>query len=161
LIDHPTIPKRPYYETYWGYRAALRIAPEYVEEWRPITVKAIDSHFGANRWLRVMRDYSFSKGPTSKPRFAETVRHTARAAALLYMLEPTNRRVSETAWNLISESADLQQLDGGWKEFRETTEPSSLWSTVYVFQFLSMLVASSQQDIPDERQSFVEKADDL
>lgn len=160
LTNDPTIPKRPYYETYWAYHAAIRIAPEYVEKWRPITEEAIRRHFGPDRWLRVMRDFSFAKGPTARASFAQSVRHTARAADLLHMLLPGNPRVAEVAWQLVAESKTLQRSDGGWIEFRGTEEPSSLWSTIYIFRFLSTLVSSEPREIP-EWEKFREKASAL
>src|ERR1017187_1249098 len=51
IAGNPLLPKRPYYQTYWGYQAAFKIAPEYVEKWRPLTLDGIRRHFGNDRWL--------------------------------------------------------------------------------------------------------------
>jgi TIR domain len=158
IVTDRVIRKRPYYETFWGYRAALCIAPECVEKWRPLTICAIERHFGEARWLQVVREYSFSKGPTARPPIVESVRHTARAADVLRMLDHEHRRVSEVAWALISESDTLQNSDGGWTEFRGTNEPSSLWATAYVYRFLAGLVNSPASGVLPERQQFMEKA---
>jgi hypothetical protein len=159
-VDSSVLPKLPYYHTYWGYEAALRLTPGRARQWSSITLAAIARHFGAGRWLRVVRKYSFSEGPRTSPYFAESVRHTARAAEITLLLAPDHRRVSEVAWELLREAKQLQRDDGGWAEFRDPRQPSSLWSTVYVYRFLSKLVQSDQK-VPDERERFVEQASGL
>ena len=160
IVRDRAIPKRPYYETFWGYYAALRISPERIEDWGRVTVDAVERHFGKFRWIRVSRDI-FEKGPRTPPSCAESVRHTARAADVLRMLDPNHTRVSEVAWALIIESDRLQNADGGWVEFRGLKEPSSLWATVYVYRFLACLVNFPGSAVIPEHPQFVEKAGQL
>lgn len=160
-IDHPSMRKRPYFHTYWGYKAAFSIAPECVSAWGQMTINAIEQHFGDRRWLAVTRGSTFAQGPKSRAQIAETIRHTARAADVLFMLDPKHRRVSETAWNLLSEAKALQNTDGGWIEFRGGSATSSLWSSVYVFRFLSTLIASTEPRVPDERTDFLRQVEPL
>jgi hypothetical protein len=160
IVDSSIRPKLPYSHTYWGYEAALRLVPDRVCEWIPITLGAIDRHFGAGRWLRVVREFSFSDGPRTAPGFAESVRHTTRAAELTCLLSANHRRVSEVAWELIREANQLQHTDGGWPEFRDVQGPSSLWSTAYVHRFLSKL-SQQEQTIPDEREEFLAQVEPL
>jgi len=160
VVNSSVLPKLPYYHTYWGYEAALQVAPDYVRQWSPLTLAAIGRHFGAGRWLKVVREYSFSDGPRTPPYFAESVRHTARAAELTHLLSPGHRRVSEIAWQLLREAEQLQRDDGGWLGFRDLQQPSSLWSTAYIHRFLSKLTQPSQV-IPDEREAFLGQAKEL
>lgn len=155
------IPKRPYYHTYWGYEAALRLDPASVAIWAPLTLDAISQHFNGDRWLKVVREYAFCDGPVKKPALAESVRHTARAAELTHFLKPEHRRVSEVAWDLVHGAALLQHPDGGWQEFREEGNPPGLWATVYVYRFLSKLASARDPAVPDERQAFLERASPL
>jgi hypothetical protein len=159
IVDSNILPKLPYYYTYWGYEAALRLAPDYMSTWAPVTIEAINQHFGVARWLKVVREYAFSDGPRTSHYFAESIRHIARAAELTYLLAPHHRRVSEVAWNLVREANELQHADGGWPEFRDVQGPSSLWSTAYVYRFLSKL--SKSETMPDERKAFLEEIDPL
>lgn len=149
------MPKRPYYQTYWGYEAMLRLQPTLVGTWAPITIEAVSRHFGESRWLHVVREYAFSSGPRKSPPLAQSVRHTARAAELLHLLEPRHRRVSQVAWDLLDQSPFLQQVDGGWREFCDGEGSSALWSTVYVHRFLSKLKLLDDIDVPDERNAFL------
>ena len=154
-------PKRPYYHTYWGYEAALRLDPTFVSTWAPVTLEAIYSHFGGGRWLKVVRDFSFSSGPLKKPELSETVRHTARAAELTYLLAPQHPLVSEVVWDLVDEASTLQDANGGWREFREGGNPPALWATVYVYRFLSKLKLAASGSMPDEREAFLGKVSTL
>lgn len=149
-------PKRPYYHTYWGYEAALRLEPGSVSTWASITLEAISSHFGGGRWLKVVREYAFSSGPRKRPELAESVRHTARAAELTHLLAPSHRRTSEVAWDLINEASILQHANGGWREFRDEVSPPALWATVYVHRLLSKLKLTTDGAVPDEREAFLE-----
>ncbi len=151
------VPKRPYYQTYWGYEAALRVDPDFARVSAPITLAAIDRHFGQFRWLKVIREYSFSSGPRKSPELAESVRHTARAAELTLLLAPEHRRVSEVAWDLVNEAGSLQYANGGWREFRDTLSPPALWATVYVYRLLAKLALGRQASLPVEREAFLEK----
>src|ERR1700728_1246563 len=155
------LPKRPYYHTYWGYEAALRLEPAWVNLWAPVTVQAVEGHFGPDRWLRVVRNYDFAKGPRSPANIAETVRHTARAAELLDLLSPGHRLVSEIAWQLIREARLLQASDGGWREFRGCECQSDLWPTIYVYRFLKKLLLSEASHMPFERDVFVKQTEPL
>lgn len=156
-VGGQTFPKYPYYLTYWGYRAALHIAPDHVGGWRPLTLNAVATHFRSGRWLKVELQVPYSAGPTAKPRIAETVRHTARAAELLHLLQGDRRKISEIAWELINEAPSLQCGDGGWVEFRSSSQrESSLWASVYVYRLLSVLAHPSVRNLPDERDEFLE-----
>lgn len=159
--DAPAVPKRPYYQTYWGYEAALRIDADSVGVWAPHTLAAIANHFAGNRWLEVVREYAFSSGPRKTPQLAESVRHTARAAELTYLLAPKDRRVSEVAWDLITEATSLQHSNGGWCEFRNGDNPPALWATVYVHRLLSKLRLAERGSGPDEREAFAVQATPL
>lgn len=151
------LPKRPYYQTYWGYEAALRIDPDSVRAWAQLTLAAIGSHFAGGRWLKVVREYAFSSGPRKRPDLAESVRHTARAAEITHLLAPEHARVSEVAWDLVDEASSLQHANGGWREFRDDVSPPALWATVYVHRFLSKLRLAGPGFVPDEREAFLEK----
>jgi hypothetical protein len=152
------MPKLPYYYTYWGYRAARILASEEIKRLAPITAQAIRHHFGGGQWLRVIRDYSFANGPVKRAPIGETVRHTARAADLLQMLQVEPLIVSSVAWNLVRDAEELQAADGSWLEFRGDKSSSSLWSTIYVFCFFSSLLRTGDANTPAERADFVETA---
>ena len=158
VVDSTIAPKLPYYHTYWAYEAVRKIARDRLAGWAPITLHAIERHFGSGRWLRAIREYSLSDGPQRAPAFAETVRHTARAAELIFLLSPDHRRVSDVAWGLIREADQLQQQDGGWKEFRGSGGSSALWSTLYIHRFLSKLMQPGVS-APDERHAFKREAE--
>lgn len=140
--------KRPYYDTYWGYEGLSRLAPHRVDELAPNTLSAISAHFGEARWLRVIRETRFADGPRPNPQWAETVRHTARAAELTLLLRPTHPRVLQVACDLLEEADSLQDREGAWKEFRGDDISASLWPSVYVFRFLSKLTAVAREHAP-------------
>ena len=129
--------KLPYYQTYWGYEAAAQFTPDLMESWKPITVRAIDRHFAGKRWLEVPSEYSFSSGPTVAMRIVQTIRHTARAAEVMMLLDEENPLVDQVVWDIVTEADTLQNSDGGWPEFRANVGPSSLWATIYVYRLLS------------------------
>lgn len=155
------IPKRPYYHTYWGYKAAMQLVPKDVNKWSSLTLEAISSHFEGGRWLKVVRDYAFSDGPLMHSQLSETVRHTARAAELVHLLAPSHQRCSDVAWNLINEASNLQDSNGGWMEFRGETGPPSLWATVYIYRLFSNLRNTADKSIPDERDAFLDYVEPL
>jgi hypothetical protein len=155
-VDYASMPKLPYYHTYWAYEGATRIAADLVDRWRPVTLAAIDRHFANGRWLRAPRKYTFAKGPRGRAVIGETVRHTARAAEITALLSPAHPRISETVWELVRQANRLQSTDGGWIEFIGDARRGALWSTVYVFRLLSKVVADSTLVI-DERDAFLSR----
>ncbi len=156
IVDSIVAPKLPYYHTYWAYEAAFRIAPDRLATWKPITLAAIERHFAGQRWLKVPCKYSFTEGPRASLHMASSIRHTARAAELLHLLSLEHQIVSQVAWDLINEAPKLQQKDGGWPEFYDSPDSTSIWATVYTYRFLSKL-ALENRNMPDEPDLFLIK----
>lgn len=147
-------PKRPYYVTYWGYRAAARIAPEKVGAWGKITADSIRGHLAKNRWIVSDRKADGPLGRDTAARVGETVRHTVRAAQLLRILCPEDHKIAEVERTLVYDANTLQHMNGGWAEYIGDFEPPELWSSVYVFAFLSSLTDSQIGGTPKERVKF-------
>lgn len=133
--------KPAYYLTYWGWRATKRILPEQIGTWSTATLQGITQRFDGGRWIQVeLRDYDM---PTAPARIVETVRHTVRAAEILLLIEQGHATAAQVAWDLVREASTLQNRDGGWKEFRVGDQASSLYSSLYVFHYLSTIMADS------------------
>lgn len=133
--------KPAYYLTYWGWRATKQILPEVIGTWSTATLQGITQRFDGGRWIHVeLRDYEM---PTAPARIVETIRHTVRAAEILLLIEQGHATAVQVAWDLVREASNLQNRDGGWKEFRVGDQASSLYSSLYVFHYLSIIMANS------------------
>jgi hypothetical protein len=133
--------KPAYYLTYWGWRVTKRILSEVIGTWSAATLQGITQRFDSERWIRVeLRDY---ERPTAPARTVETIRHTVRAAEILLLIEQGHATAAQVAWDLVREAPSLQNHDGGWKEFRVGDQASSLYSSLYVFHYLSTIMENS------------------
>jgi hypothetical protein len=107
------------------------------DKWSMHTYSGITERFAGGRWIKVqLQDY---EAQTSLMRTVETIRHTARAAEIMLMIDKGHSIIRQVALDLIQEASSLQNPDGGWKEFRVGNQVSSLYSSLYVFHFLSTL----------------------
>lgn len=152
--------KPAYFLTYWGWKACLLILQEMLDKNAKLTSDFIQSRFGANRWVEVeLEDYGL---PSSHKRIVQTVRHTAKAAEILLLLKEKDHLVSQVAWQLLHESSELINTDGGWKEFRGIQQSSSLWASCYVFRLLSELSRSDDAvDLLGDKDRFLEESSPL
>lgn len=107
--------KPAYYLTYWGWRVVSKLLPHLINDWKPLTIKAIKERFAGKRWIDVHLE-GYDSGPAAPVRKAETVRHTAKAAEILLLLNDLSIP-SQVAWDLINEAPNLTNF-GAWKEFR-------------------------------------------
>jgi hypothetical protein len=129
-----------YYHTYWGLVASKLILPDLFPVHAEAAMDSIAARLAATGWVTVdLHDYTAS--PVSRIRRVETIRHTARAGAILLFVGCDNPLIADIAWNLVSERAAHTNSDGGWLEFRRTDDRrSSLYSTLYVMHFLDSII---------------------
>ena len=148
--------KPSYYLTYWGWHATKMILPEMVDVWSSLTINDIMQQFRGKRWIQTdIQDYTYN----INYRTIESVRHTARAADILLLIGKELSLVTQVASDLNNAASDLQNPDGGWKEFRNQGEQiSSLYSSLYIFHFLSsirsypvsLFISESQKKMEEE-----------
>jgi len=149
--------KPHYYMTYWGWKLMPILLPELSERWTHLTAGALTDRFGGRRWIEV-EVTNYADGPALPSVKAETVRHTVKGAEILLLIQRTNLP-SQVAWNLINELQSLSNK-GGWKEFRSLDSESSLWSSAYVFRFLSKLrQRRCDPAVPGEVDTFIAKSE--
>lgn len=148
-----------YYLTYWGWYVMPKLLPELVDDRSPLTATALKARFDGKRWIEVdIESYEFGPLPLKGVR---TVRHTAKAAEIL-LLNNDFEIPSQAAWDLINDASILMSKDKGWKEFNIRGSDTSLWSSVFVFRFLSVLRNRNRQpDVPGDSEQFVEKSNSL
>lgn len=113
------------------------LSPDMLLSHASITYDNIKSYFRENRWVTVeLRDYKAEPGSCRR---VESVRHTVKCAQILLLIGQGLDLSSQIAWELLKEAPNLVNEDGGWKEFRHGDQKSSLYTSEYVYQFLSQL----------------------
>ena len=137
-VKEPLKTKPSYYLTYWGWYVLKEVSPAFVTIRGEKTEKEIMQRLGKDRWIAVhLEDYS-SAPPGTFVSTAKTIRHTIRAAHILLLIDRRLDIVSQIAWDLILKWEKIQIYNGA-KEFLGIGEEASLWSSVYVYNFLNSL----------------------
>lgn len=137
-VKEPLKTKPSYYLTYWGWCVLKEVSPTFVTIWGEKTEREVIQRLGEDRWIAVyLEDYS-SSPPGTFLSTAKTIRHTIRAAHILLSINRRLDIVSQIAWDVILKWEEIQ-IDNGAKEFLGIGEEASLWSSVYVYNFLNSL----------------------
>ncbi|MCU0286239.1 MAG: hypothetical protein MUF15_07545, partial [Acidobacteria bacterium] len=112
--------------------------------------------FRGKRWIQTdIQDFTDNINPYKQ---VETVRHTVRTADILLLIGKGLSMVTQVVSDLNNEATDLQNPDGGWKEFREQGEQlSSLYSSLYIFHFLSSIRSNPVALFSSESQKKMEE----
>jgi hypothetical protein len=148
--------KPHYYMTYWGWKLMPILLPDLVTEWTLLTVHALKDQFAGRRWIQVELE-NYEGGPIAPNLGVDTLRHTVKAAEILLLLETTGIP-SLVAWNLISEFENFS-IGGCWKEFLTIESKPSLWSSAYVFRFLTKIEERRcDPAVPGEVNNFIAKS---
>jgi hypothetical protein len=151
-----------YYHTYWGLVASELILPELFPVHAEAARDAIAARLAATGWVTVeLQDYVAS--PVNRVRQVETIRHTARAAAILLLVDGDCPLITDVAWNLLSEWSMHTNVDGGWHEFRGTGDAhSSLYSSLYVLHLLGSIISHERfTTLIPEPERFKAKASEI
>ncbi|MGE5648296.1 MAG: DUF4062 domain-containing protein [Acidobacteriota bacterium] len=133
--------KPNYFLTYWGWYGLKRSSELPCKEWLDLTVAAITSRLRDDCWVEAVVPPQYTDGALAPERRTRSIRHTAKAAEILMLLGQQPDLVSRVGWSLIESAKHLMNADHGWKEFIESEDISSLWSSVYVFRLLTLLVS--------------------
>jgi hypothetical protein len=156
------ITARPaYYHTYWGLQGARAVLPDKFPQYANVTTDSIRERLTRGGWITVdLEDYSAP--PSIGFRRVETIRHTARAAAILLTVGHHEQILHEVIWRVLVAADTEMGPDGAWPEFRGVEGEPSLYSSTYVLHLLGGALADDtlRRTIP-EADDFVVRATDV
>lgn len=140
FYQEPGIEERPalkpsYFPTYWGLIGVKRLLPRESSRYEALTADAIRARFGDEVWLRIpLTDYEAP--PTQSISNLVRVRHTARAASILFLCERNLALASDIAWALVTELPTIS--DGGIAELLVDNREPSIHASAAVLQAICL-----------------------
>lgn len=130
IEERPTL-KPSYFPTYWGLIGVRRFLPRESSRYEALTADAIRARFGDEVWLRIpLADYEAP--PTQSTSNLVRVRHTARAASILFLCERNLALASDIAWALVTDLPPIS--DGGIAELLVGNREPSIHASAAVLQ---------------------------
>jgi hypothetical protein len=128
------------FHTYWGLLGSKQITPELFKKQAVSAARRLADRLAAGRWVEThIPDYQAS--PIEGIRAVRSVRHTAKAASILLLVDRDNGLAAEILWGLIDAMDSIVNPDGGCCE-ELAEQPSSLYASAYMLQLLSEALAN-------------------
>jgi transcriptional regulator with XRE-family HTH domain len=157
LEERPAL-KPSYFPTYWGLLGVRTVLSRQRDRYETITADAIRARFGAETWLRIpLPDYETA--PTQPTSNLVRIRHTARAASILFLCERHVALASDIAWALVTDLSAI--FDGGIAELLVGTRQPSIHASAAVLQAICFASEcpdlASRQAFRSEAQSLIEQ----
>ena len=154
--QEPPSLKPSYFHTFWGLLGVGLLLPAELESYRSTTANAIARRFADRSWLTLsMPDYEAA--PMQGTSTVRRIRHTARAAGILFLCDRHIDLATDLVWLLVTDLPELLTR-GGVPEVLAANREPSLHASAAVLQAISL--ASAHPGLAD-RMEFVERSQSL
>jgi hypothetical protein len=153
LIESKNINTGNYFLSYWGFKAAKLISPDLFKNFHKKNAALIYSQFAK----KVLFELPLLK-PSAEYKFVKSIKHTLWGAEMLLLLGSNLDFVAEIIENLLENSTEYMNPDGGWKDYLSSDRTSSLLTSLYAFSLFSKIARKKELiDVPKAQKAILKQ----